>query len=112
MTWHPIDEGRSRGQKGSEGGAILLDDEHPGGARITLEAGSRSAPYAITCAVYGWMLHTRFFTSPEKARSELAHMKGSLQQILRQIPPGDEFDPDPREARVDTLLEAFLNRFP
>ena len=112
MTWHPFDDGRSRGQKGSEGGAIILDDEHPGGARITLEEGSRSAPYTITCAVYGSMLHTRFFKSPEEARSELAQMKGSLEQILRQIPAEDEFDPEISAARVETLLEAFLNRFP
>jgi len=46
--------------RGSEGGVIVRDEEHALGARITLETGCGIAPYAITCGIYGWMMHTCF----------------------------------------------------
>ncbi len=43
---------------GSEGGLIIADEEYKGSCRITLE---KCEPYyAVTCGVYGAMVHTAF----------------------------------------------------
>jgi hypothetical protein len=77
-SWHQFEDGATLGQKGSESGVILRDEEHPQEARITLERDTRTAPFAITCGIYGCMLHTRFFSQeseeeggPEGCRSFL-----------------------------------------
>lgn len=57
--WIPFENGTTVGTTGSEGGTILRDELHPDGARITLER--TASQFAITCGVYGWMVHTRFF---------------------------------------------------
>jgi len=46
---HQFEDGATLGQKGSESGVILRDEEHPQEARITLERDTRTAPFAITC---------------------------------------------------------------
>lgn len=60
MDWQPFEGGSTIGAVGSEDGTIVRDDEHPLGARITLELGCRIAPYTITCGIYGSMFHTVF----------------------------------------------------
>ena len=47
-------------QTGSEGGLIISDEEYKDSCRITLEKCERY--YAITCGVYGGMMHTAFCT--------------------------------------------------
>ncbi len=79
--WHAFDGGASAGQQGSEGGVIVLDEEHADGARITLERDGH-APWSITCGVYGWMLHTRFFSSRDEAVAALEPMRQGLEAIL------------------------------
>jgi hypothetical protein len=37
MSWQPFDNGATVGQRGSEDGVTLRDEEHDLGARITLE---------------------------------------------------------------------------
>lgn len=49
-VWYSFDEGRSIGLRGTEEGVIIRDDEHPEGARITLERDGRT-PFAITCGI-------------------------------------------------------------
>ena len=46
------------GERGSENGIVLLDEEYKESCRITLEKCPRW--YAITCGVYGAMFHTVF----------------------------------------------------
>ena len=46
------------GAIGSEGGTILADEEYKNTCRITLEKCERYC--AITCGVYGAMVHTAF----------------------------------------------------
>ncbi|MDE6520354.1 MAG: hypothetical protein K2K91_07875 [Ruminococcus sp.] len=46
------------GEKGSENGVIILDEEYKNQCRITLEKCPEY--YAITCGVYGAMVHTVF----------------------------------------------------
>ena len=46
------------GERGSENGVVLQDEEYKESCRITLEKCPRY--YAITCGVYGAMFHTVF----------------------------------------------------
>ena len=73
------------GISGSEGGIILLDEEYKGACRITLEKCPRY--YAITCGIYGEMVHTAFcskedsFEKYEAMKSELADFLGKKHAI-------------------------------
>ena len=109
--WQPFEEGRTIGQTGTEGGVILHDDEHVGGARITLERGCLRAPFAITCGVYGWMVHTRFLADDETAQHAYSLMKGALGTIVALLP--DEDDPE-IGAKMDSLtdeISAFTEQY-
>jgi len=112
MTWAPfVDETGCAGAQGSEGGIIVVDEEHELGARITLERDAPAAPYAITCGVYGWMVHTRYFSDCEVARREYEVMKASLVHILALIP----LETDPAlEAKLGVVTRAiaeFVDRY-
>ena len=82
ISWYPYDSGATLGGKGSESGVILCDEEHPQEARITLERGATAAPFAITCGIYGCMMHTRFFTLEAEAISQYDLMKSALSALL------------------------------
>jgi len=58
-VWHPYERGGTIGQRGSEEGLIVLDEEHAAGARITLERerDSKIAPFAVTCGQNGLPSH-------------------------------------------------------
>ncbi|HZF12477.1 MAG TPA: hypothetical protein VFE33_27115 [Thermoanaerobaculia bacterium] len=105
--WKPFDSGRSLGGRGSEGGVILLDDEHVDGARITIERGGSTAPFSITCGVYGWLAHTRFFGTEAEAQKECAEMKVALTDLLGKL---DECGEDLRSAGEH--CSEFVERFP
>jgi hypothetical protein len=54
MSWGPAGGATTIGTIGSEGGVIVRDEEHPDGARITLEAvQGRPYSFAITCGGAG-----------------------------------------------------------
>jgi hypothetical protein len=96
IDWHIFKEGATLGTEGSECGSIVRDDEHTLGARITLERKTQTAPFAITCGVYGWMVHTRFFQFEIEANAEYDRMKTALAAILSRAPkdgsPTPEFE--------------------
>ena len=76
MPWTPFHNGQSIGTPGPENGRISRDDEHVLGARITLQQSepnvfARTAPCALTCGIYGWMFHTRFFGNAAAATGVL-----------------------------------------
>ena len=81
-SWYPFDSGSTLGQKGSEDGVILRDEEHPLEARITLERDTPTVPYAITCGIYGSMVHTRFFSEEEEACVQYDRMRDALGSLL------------------------------
>ncbi len=60
----------------------MRDEEHDLGARISLERDARVAPFAITCGIYGWMLHTRFFDSEAEAEAQYEQMKSAIGALL------------------------------
>jgi hypothetical protein len=111
-AWLRYDDGSSIGEAGSEGGVILRDDEYQGGARITLERGRAIPSFAITCGAYGWMVHTRFFSSEAEAEREYAAMLPELAALMDIVPLTSDPDADKKRDAVYDALSRFLDQFP
>jgi len=82
--WNAFDNGATLGQRGSEDGVTIRDEEHSLGARITLERDGAIAPFAITCGIYGWMMHTRFFRLETEASSQYDLMRNAIAELLEK----------------------------
>jgi hypothetical protein len=100
------------GQEGSEIGTIIRDEEHASGARITLERDTPTAPFAITCGVYGWMVHTRFFAAEADAVTQFEAMKGALSEVIAIIPMADDPDVEKKSGGVSEALNFFVQQYP
>ena len=109
VTWYPFDEDSTIGTLGSEKGTIICDEEHPDGARITLERDG-FAPFAITCGIYGWMVHTRFFSNQPEAQQAYDEMKIELDKVLGLIPSPEDFE-EKSHVAIDAIGR-FIERFP
>lgn len=109
--WHRFDGGRSLGEAGSEGGVIVLDEEHDAGSRITIERGGQTAPFSITCGVYGWMCHTRFFATLAEATSACRTMMPELARLAGEE-RGEDEDENAYLCRMGVEVERFVNAFP
>ncbi|HXY36144.1 MAG TPA: hypothetical protein VEI07_18050 [Planctomycetaceae bacterium] len=109
-VWQAFDNGATTGQRGPEGGVIVRDEEHKSGARATLERDCGSAPWTVTCGVYGWFFHTRFLGSEEAA--EFHSMLNGLAAILDHIPSADDPEADSKVSVVCEAIERFVARFP
>ena len=105
--WHPYTNGSTLGGTGSESGVILRDEEHDDGARITLEQGGRIAPFAITCGIYGLMMHTAFASSEPEGVAKYEAMKKRLEALL----DGLEFHTTEMDDALDDALQAFCDDF-
>jgi hypothetical protein len=110
--WQSFDQGRTIGKSGSEMGVILLDEEHADGARITLEHDGRFAPFAVTCGIFGWMVHTRFFTNEEDARRAYEDMKQALDGIIQSIPLKSDPDNDTKIEATTRTIDEFVEHYP
>jgi hypothetical protein len=109
--WTPFNEGRTAGDTGSEG-FILRDDAHTEGARITLEHDDARGRWAITCGIYGWMMHTRFFGDEDAAERAFNDMKQALDGILRSIPLQSDPDRDAKMKAASRMIEEFVEQYP
>jgi hypothetical protein len=68
-----------RANQGSEGGTIVVDEEHEGDASVRLERDTNVAPAALTCGAYVRMqMPTRYFASLDAAWREFEAMKADL----------------------------------
>lgn len=108
--WKPFDNGATVGQPGSEGGVTVRDEEHEAGARATLERDCGSAPWTVTCGVYGWFFHTRFLGSESEA--EFPAMLDGLSEILDRIPCVMNIQADDKMRAVGEAISEFVARFP
>ena len=86
--WSPFHDGNTIGTQGSEEGVILADEENDEGARITLERDGY-VPYAITCGVYGLMVHTVFAADEDEAKRQYEAMKTEIDRLMSD----DDIDP-------------------
>lgn len=109
-SWHSFETGATLGRPGSEQGTIVRDEEHSLGARITLKRATQTAPFAITCGIYSWMLHTRFFSSEEEAEAQYEQMKGVLSALLEAAEQTVAADGG-RKALMDGVSK-FVDTFP
>ena len=110
--WHPYEDGASLGETGSEQGRIVADEEHRGGARITLEEVHRGPlQCAITCGLYGWFVHTRYGRSLEEGWRDFEAMKGELGRIVDLLWIDGKAPEQARHA-VFEAIGAFVDRFP
>jgi hypothetical protein len=110
ILWQPFENGNTLGQSGSEEGIIVRDEEHSLGARISLERDTRVAPFAITCGIYGWMMHTRFFTYQDEAEGQYDNMKIALASLLESADKTAGIDGG-RQAMLDGI-DAFIGNYP
>jgi hypothetical protein len=104
-SWFAYDDGRSIGSVSAEGGVILRDEEHASGARVTLKRGSSFI--SVSCNVYGWIDHTRFFNSVTEAQREYILMKSSVGSMVDNILSANKSDLKMWEA-----IAEFVRRFP
>lgn len=79
--WEPYENGKIISTTGSENGIILFDEVLSCGARITLEQDGYT-PYAITCGIYGLMVHTAFAGTEQEALEKYNSMKQNIQLFL------------------------------
>lgn len=82
LAWVPV---ASKEERGSEEGWIIEDEEIPEVCRITLEEGCRTAPYGITCGIYGLMVHTTWAENYQEAMEKYAGMKQSLRECAEKL---------------------------
>lgn len=107
--WNPYESGTTINTEGSEGGIVVLDDEHSDGARVTLERDCPSGvPFAITCGVYGLMVHTRFLGNEVEARTQYDQMKTDLASFVEQLPDCQDGVPE----GVSEVLSDFVEKYP
>lgn len=104
-NWVLYDKGRSIGRPGPEGGVILHDEEHPDGARITLKRGDLYV--SVSCNIYGWIDHTRFFGTVPDAERDFMMMKLELEKIISAITTNGSTGLKGWEA-----ISEFVRRFP
>jgi hypothetical protein len=110
--WSAFDDGLSIGKVGSERGIIVRDEEHILGARITIECDGITAPFSITCGIYGWMVHTRFFAAENEANDAVTHMKAALEAILNKMIPCDDDLVDTKMQEVCQAIGDFVEQYP
>ena len=108
MSWTPCENGSTIGAAGSEGGVILRDEEHEMGARITLEESS-DPPFAITCGIYGVMVHTAFAAAEIEATDAYDAMKAEIEALIALWPEADA-EPEIKQGFYDAL-SAFVAKY-
>lgn len=111
-NWHEYDEGFSIGTSGADVGVIVRDEEHPDGARITLEEDGSFAPFSISCGIYGWMFHTRYFSDETEANAQFDRMKIDLEEILQSIPEDLDAADEETMALVSEEINSFVEKHP
>jgi hypothetical protein len=104
-NWFAYNGGGTIGSVSAEGGVILRDEVHESGARLTLKRGSNYV--SVSCSIYGWMDHTRFFGTVVEAQREYLQMKPSLANMVENILAAGKSDLKMWEAIAD-----FVRRFP
>lgn len=104
-SWTMFNKGRSIGTLSAEGGLILSDEENDGGARITLKRGERYV--SVSLNIYGWMDHTRFFSTDADAQREYRAMRSAVLTVLSVINTEGVSD-----IKIWESISDFVRRFP
>ena len=107
--WIVFDEEKSIGQRGSEGGKIIRDEENTFGARVTLEDKGDTAPFSITLGICGLMFHTEFFSTIDQGQRCFELYKEKIELIIAHYSV-EETDRDKEwNARRNQMMDEILN---
>ncbi|MBF5045877.1 hypothetical protein FGE12_25935 [Aggregicoccus sp. 17bor-14] len=114
-AWSPAFDGATLGQMGEAGALIvedevLLDAEGTARARLTREEDPSRGLYALTYAVSGWLLYTRYLPDAAAALAAQAEMREALEALLQQLPADGAGSAEARRAG-GPLLGSFLARY-
>jgi hypothetical protein len=109
--WQSFESGATLGMPGRNGGTIVRDEEHPDGARLTLERDIELVPYAITASVYGFGDHIRFIADEPTAQHAFDEMRPALSEILSLVPLEDDPHYGEKYDAVNDAFAAFADRF-
>ena len=92
------------GERGTEDGIIKKDEEYKGLVRITLETCPRYGEnaFAITCGIYGSMVHTSFYNKNE-AYNIYELMKLDLKKFIDRE--------DRMSKEEDSFYDYFISKF-
>lgn len=104
-NWVEYDNGNSIGKVSAEGGVILRDEEHARGGRMTLKQGKTFI--SVSCHIYGWIDHTRFFHSVAEAQREYVIMKTILGSMMDDI-----LAMGANDIKMWEAIAEFVKRFP
>lgn len=104
-NWTSFNHGQSIGTVSPEGGRILYDEEHEGGARLTLKRGH--GYISVSLNVYGWFDHTRFFNSDADAQREYRMMRKAVHEMMDIINREGVSD-----LKIWEAISDFVRRFP
>ena len=111
--WYQAEGGATLGTSGPEGGLILEDEEYSGEARISLERRDIGVPpFAITCGIYGWLLHTRFASSEVEARKDFEEMRTELARISDKLLKDPSRDETAQQHEAMKAMSDFVDCFP
>ena len=98
--------------RGTSGGVIVADEEHGLGARITLERLGDVDSFAVTCGIYGWMMHTRYVARLDLAQQDFAAMRDEMDTLLAMIPLRTDLEADRKIDLASQAMSDFVDRFP
>lgn len=104
-NWLPYNNGITIGAKGPEGDIILMDDAHPIGARITIKQGAQY--FSVSCNIYNWINHARFFNTEDDAKREFLVMEEALLEIINLLSVREIYN-----IKVWEAISNFVRRFP
>ncbi|MCB0120410.1 MAG: hypothetical protein H6634_09045 [Anaerolineales bacterium] len=104
-SWSIYNHGHTIGTVSAEGGTILSDESHDGGARITLKRGE--SYISVSIHIRGWMDHTRFFSTDADAQREYRAMRSAVVAVLNVINTEGVND-----IKVWEAISDFVRRFP
>jgi len=97
-------DGATIGERGTEGGAIVWDEEHPIGVRITLEQNCLRVPYAVTLIIHDWTYISRFTADGPSAQHIYVAMRDTLTaEVLPLLADLQADDPVQVEAAADAI---------
>ena len=87
--WDTVEGGKTIGKNGSENGCIIADEEYRNSCRIKLERDVATAPYSITCGIYGMMCHTTFAKDEVEGKNKYREMKEEIQAFIDSDDTGE-----------------------
>jgi hypothetical protein len=107
--WIRFDAGKSLGQRGSEDGKIIRDEENILGARVTLEEKGNIAPYSITLGIYGLTFHTEFFSTLDQGQKCFELFKDKIELIIDHHSAVEQERDSNWTITLNQLMEELLN---